>query len=205
MQAFKAQMASECNALLAQLPPHSVEAEAGMLACVTLDANFASEIAPDMFYDIRHQILASVMIDMASHSKSLETISLVHELATRGQLNACGGVAYVSQIPEATPSVYQFPQWKKELLELAGRRRILAAASKAITLAHDLSEPYENVIDLVERESLSLRGQNSVGALPFPEPRNLKSIAHALPRGKNLTRRREGAKGREDLRTTNLH
>ena len=94
-----------------RLPPHSIEAEQGALGCVLLAPNDALGICVDklkagaeMFYDLRHQTLYEAIVKMYDARDPIDVITLSQRLRDQHQLDAIGGIAYLSALQDATPS-----------------------------------------------------------------------------------------------------
>src|SRR3990167_4604325 len=104
-----------------QLPPHNLEAEAACLGSIVREFDElgaredigtahclrdAMEYVDDpaMFYDLRHQLIFSVMLNLKADSKPLDVISLITILRRDGKEAACGGYPYVSELPDQSPA-----------------------------------------------------------------------------------------------------
>src|SRR5437879_6524685 len=93
-----------------RLPPHSIEAEQGVLGCAMLSPNecmgecIEKLKASDVFYDLRHRSIYEVMVEMYDQKEAIDPITLQQRLKDRQQLEAIGGVAYLSSLPDAVPS-----------------------------------------------------------------------------------------------------
>src|SRR5947209_10228543 len=94
-----------------RLPPHSVEAEQGVLGCALLSPNECMGVcieklkaASDVFYDLRHRTIYEVMVEMYDGTQAIDLITLQQVLKDRQQLDAVGGLGYLSSLPDAVPS-----------------------------------------------------------------------------------------------------
>lgn len=133
-------------AMIDRLPPHSIEAEQGVLGCVLLSPeDCLLKCAESMpagaatFYDLRHQILYRSMDGMRQDGLAIDTLTLSQRLRDAGQLEAVGGLAYLSSLPESTPSVANLEHYLEILTEKHSRREIIANASRLISEAWDES------------------------------------------------------------------
>src|SRR6266581_489965 len=84
-----------------RLPPHSVEAEQGVLGCALLSPQECLgecieklKSASDVFYDLRHRTIYEVMVEMYDQKQAIDPITLQQRLKDRQQLEAVGGLAY---------------------------------------------------------------------------------------------------------------
>ena len=95
-----------------KLPPHSVEAEQGVLGCILLSPG---DCLPEcmaklpghlVFYDLRHQTLFLTLVEMFNEKQpvDLRRITLPNRLKNKKQMEGVGGLAYLSTLPDAVPS-----------------------------------------------------------------------------------------------------
>src|SRR5256885_5813999 len=94
-----------------RLPPHSTEAEQGVLGCALLSPNECMgecieklKSASEVFYDLRHRTIYEVMVEMYDKKEAIDPITLQQRLKDRQQLDAVGGLPYLSSLPDAVPS-----------------------------------------------------------------------------------------------------
>src|SRR5437899_1609697 len=66
-----------------RLPPHSVEAEQGVLGCVLLSPNECLgecieklKTGEEVFYDLRHQTIFKALAEMYDHREAIDLITL---------------------------------------------------------------------------------------------------------------------------------
>src|SRR4051812_33031594 len=83
-------------------PPQAVEAERSVLAALMLDHQtvpMAIEmIEPAAFYRVAHQKIYEAMIGLFGRNERVDLITLSEELRKRGDLDAIGGTAALTQI-----------------------------------------------------------------------------------------------------------
>ncbi|MDG2215017.1 MAG: DnaB-like helicase N-terminal domain-containing protein, partial [Verrucomicrobiota bacterium] len=129
-------------------PPHSIEAEQGVLGCLLLDPNeglntcleklkeprqlehpkresgrfgSANNSGTTFFYELKHQVIFESMLDLHEVQQGIDLITLKQYLADKKQLEAVGGVAFLSILMNSVPSAanleYYFNiVWDKYLL-----------------------------------------------------------------------------------------
>lgn len=95
---------------VAPLPPHSAEAEAGVLGCILhapqdcLDDCMELGVAEEWFYVLAHQVVFHGMRRLAAAGMPIDLVTLTTWLRDSGKLEGVGGAAYVSGLPDCTPS-----------------------------------------------------------------------------------------------------
>jgi len=94
-----------------RLPPHSPEAEKGVLGCVMLSPNECMgdcltklKVGSEVFYDLRHQTIFNAMAEMFDKREPIDVITLHQRLKDQKVLDEVGGIAYLSALPDAVPS-----------------------------------------------------------------------------------------------------
>lgn len=100
-----------------QLPPHSYEAEKAVLGCILCDPKASVEtfdlVATQVtdcgvFYGLQHQVIWQAMAGLRAEGKPIDTLLLANRLRETGKLDACGGDAYIGELPDAAPGGLQF-------------------------------------------------------------------------------------------------
>ena len=94
-----------------RLPPHSEEAERGVLGCVLLAPREGMGVCiekfkrgSEVFYDIRHQTMFDVLSEMYDQKEAIDAITLQQRLKDRNQLEGIGGLSYLAALVDAVPS-----------------------------------------------------------------------------------------------------
>src|SRR5437762_3874973 len=94
-----------------RLPPHSIEAEQGVLGCALLSSNESMGVCiekfkagSEVFYDLRHRHLYELLVEMYDHKEAIDLVTVQQRLKDGNQLEAVGGLAYLSSLPDAVPS-----------------------------------------------------------------------------------------------------
>src|SRR5882762_791069 len=94
-----------------RLPPHSPEAEQGVLGCVLLSPNDCMgdtiqklKGGAEVFYDLRHQTIFGALEEMYDHREPIDMITLQERLKTKQLLDQAGGLGYLASLPDMVPS-----------------------------------------------------------------------------------------------------
>jgi len=85
-----------------KVPPHSVEAEQAVLGGLMLDDaawdTVVEHLMAEDFYRAEHRAIFSAMFHQMESGKPLDVVTLVEALDSRGDLDAAGGVEYLSDL-----------------------------------------------------------------------------------------------------------
>src|SRR5260370_10063599 len=94
-----------------RLPPHSPEAEQGVLGCVLLSPNDCMgecierlKGSAEAFYDLRHQTIYNTLAEMYDRREAIDVITLQQQLKNKQQPHEVGGISYLSKLPNIVAS-----------------------------------------------------------------------------------------------------
>ena len=96
-------------------PPHSTEAERGVLGAILLDAEageymrvldlcLTHGLEADSFYDPRNRLLFETLLEMSRASLPVDAVTLSERLQALGRMEAVGGATAVETLVNATPT-----------------------------------------------------------------------------------------------------
>ena len=127
-----------------RLPPHSPEAEQGVLGCCLLSPNDClNECLTKfkrhalMFYDLRHQTIWNLMREMHDKQEAIDVITLQQKLKDRNLLEQVSGIAYLSLLQEAVPSAANLSYYLEIVLEKYQLRELVKLCSETICRVYD--------------------------------------------------------------------
>lgn len=160
-----------------RLPPHSVEAEQGVLGCVLVgDKNTFLEAieaikSPRDFYDLRHQSIWSALVEMDAQNKPTNDLSIVHQfLKDRNKLEDAGGLAYVAELPDKVPSAANLGYYTGIVAEKSALRSRIALCTEFVSRAYEYQGEVDRLFEEFERDVLNLGDvAESSPVIPMPE------------------------------------
>jgi replicative DNA helicase len=137
-------------------PPYSPEAEQAVLGAMLLDADAAlraTETLEDwMFYKEGHRRLFRVMIGITRHGGVVDPITLKDELDRKGELDAAGGVEYLSYLLDTVPTAANFDYHAKIVRDKALLRRLVEVGTQIVQEAFEGHRLAAEVLDAAERK-----------------------------------------------------
>ena len=148
-------------AKLDRLPPHSIEAEQGVLGCVLLSPNdcmgeciekFKGEADP--FYDLRHQTIFKTLVEMHDKQEAVDVITLQQRLKDNQLLDAVGGIAYLAGLPDMVPSAANLSYYLDIVREKYLLRRMIHICTEVVGRMYDPEGSVDALMDEVERDIL---------------------------------------------------
>lgn len=111
-----------------RLPPHSSEAEQGIIGCILLSPSQCLAACQERFgtgapfYDLRHDAIYNACIKLG---KDLDFISLQQYLKDNAELDQIGGIAYLNALQDAVASAANLPYYLDIVVEKYELRRLL--------------------------------------------------------------------------------
>lgn len=175
-QARRRKSASPAGPRVDRLPPHSTEAEQGVLGCILHAPNESLgeciqrlRADTEVFYDLRHQTIYRTLVEMYDRREAIDILTLQQRLADRKQLEAIGGIAYLNALYDSIPSPANLRYYLEIVQEKYLLRKMIQTCTEVIGRVYDFEGNVETLLDQVETEVLRLnesRVQGDVKRLP---------------------------------------
>src|SRR5436190_24400107 len=148
--------------LIDELPPHSIEAEQGVLGCIFLAAHEClAECAgaikgPLAFYDLRHQVIYELLVEMRDRKEAIDVITVQQRLKDKGQLESVGGIAYLATLPDTVPSAANLSFYVNIVREKYILRKMIATCTDVVGRVYEHEGEVDALLDEVERDVLRI-------------------------------------------------
>ncbi len=115
-----------------KVPPHSIEAERSVLGGLMLDTDawdrVSALITGDDFYRTEHRPIFRAMEGLAGQNKPLDIVTLAESLELHGELEAVGGLAYLTELAASTPSASNVAAYAEIVQERSTVRKLIGVA-----------------------------------------------------------------------------
>lgn len=126
---------------LDRAPPQNVEAERGVLGSLLLDPRRADDVAlavrSDDFYSPANRTIFEHMLALHNKGKAIDLTLLMTSLKKTGDFEAVGGMPYMTQLAESSPSGFAAVDYAKEVNEAAQLRGLVYAATEVLRDAYE--------------------------------------------------------------------
>src|SRR5271157_3425473 len=146
--------------------PVSMEAERSILGAILLDNSLydqaAEHLTPDDFSLDAHRRIYSRMRDLQETGRPVDMITLVEELDRRKEVEAIGGVAYLSSLIDGVPERPSIEHYVRIVRNKALLRGLINVAQNAIAEAIEHSDEAEEVLGRAEQAIFQL-SENRIG------------------------------------------
>ncbi|RLQ22250.1 replicative DNA helicase [Seongchinamella sediminis] len=117
-----------------KMQPHSLEAEQSVLGGLLLSADgwdsVAEEVAASDFYRPSHRVIFREIAQLAEAAEPIDVITVADKLEARGQLDGAGGLPYLAELAQNTPSASNIRAYAQVVRERASLRKLIEAAQE---------------------------------------------------------------------------
>jgi replicative DNA helicase len=139
--------------------PASIEAEQGILGCCILDpvqcvqkVKTSLKSPPDAFYDLRHKTIWESISELDDKRIAFDLITLQNALKDKGMLENIGGLSYLADLPNKTPSAANLAHYLDIAREKAAAREAIEVFSEGLKLLYSSQGEVGDVIGTAEGE-----------------------------------------------------
>ncbi|MGA2029385.1 MAG: replicative DNA helicase [Verrucomicrobiota bacterium] len=153
-----------------RLPPHSIEAEQGVLGCVLISPNDCMgeclgkfKAGAEVFYDLRHQTIFDALAEMYDKREAIDLITVQQQLKDKQLLEQIGGIAYLSSLQDAVPSAANLSYYLDIVREKYLLRKMIATCTEVVGRVYDYQGEVEELVDQVEKDILRINEERDQG------------------------------------------
>jgi len=119
-----------------RVPPHSIDAEQAVLGGLMLDEHawerIADKIGEEDFYRKDHRLIFRAIGDLASRNQPCDAVTLGEWFESSGLAEEAGGVAYVIQLANSTPSAANILAYAGIVREKSVLRQLIEAGTQIV-------------------------------------------------------------------------
>jgi replicative DNA helicase len=131
---------------LERIPPHSFDAEEGVIGSLLIDGDRLPEVmvrlTPQSFYREKNAWVYEAMVALSGRREGVNQVTVAHELAKKGRLEALGGPAYLSYLVANCPTSVHVLHYADVVARCALARQFIALGKRIedIGYAQELSD-----------------------------------------------------------------
>lgn len=118
----------------------SLEAEQSVLGAILIDndsANLLTDLTPNIFFSEKNGLIFKTAMSMISDGLPVDVITLDAELGKRGLSEETGGLSYLIDLQQNTPSAANVSRYARLVSESAAERELRFAAEQIERLASE--------------------------------------------------------------------
>jgi replicative DNA helicase len=159
------------NSTLAKTPPYSLEAEQAVLGSLMIDPdawdNAADALSANDFYQREHQVVFRSMLQLAAAHQPLDIVTLSEKLEKDADLEKVGGLAYLGELAQNTPSAANIIYYAKIVHDKAVLRNLISVSREIADSAYFPSDKSsKELVDAAEAKIFKISQDGTPKAGP---------------------------------------
>jgi replicative DNA helicase len=169
------------------VPPQALDAERSVLAALLLDPEAIGKaiemVEAPAFYRVAHQKIYDAMAALFNRNERVDLITLTEEMRKRGELEAVGGIAALTQITDYAATSANVEQHIRIVHEKAVLRALIKAASEIQGEAYAASDETAAILDRAEQRIFEITDERvregfvSMKDLMMPTMKHIEDLA----------------------------
>ena len=145
--------------------PHDLVAEQSVLGAVFISPetmiSLADELTPDDFYKPANKIVFKTMLSLLEKGEPIDATTMVSALTNQGDISNIGGINYVVELVNSTPTSKNVEHYAKLVKEKATLRKVIAELSESLSSAYQGDVSISDIISKTEKSMLDISNQNT--------------------------------------------
>lgn len=177
-------------------PLYNEDAERGVLGSILLDWQkvfdfcIEKQILPDSFYLRTHQAIFETMMEMSEARKPIDILTLADRLKAQGKLDEVGGMAFLNQLLDATPTAAHAEYYVDLVRQHHLLRRIVDCARRSETECYTSDDEADQILAKVEQDFFDISEERHSGILPWS-----KGVMETMAVIDQITQTKKGLSG----------
>lgn len=168
----------------AKLPPYSLEAEQSVLGGLMLRNeawyDLADKLADEDFYREDHRTIFRAIAALMGNAKPCDYLTVVEQLKHEGKLEEAGGMAYLGELANNTPSAANVLAYAEIVRERSVLRSLIAAGNDIAELGfRPDGRSQEELVDHAEQKVFGIREQGAKAHSQFQPIHSLMDMVEA--------------------------
>nr|DAN18803.1 MAG TPA: DnaB-like replicative helicase [Caudoviricetes sp.] len=144
--------------------PHDLVAEQSVLGSVFISPDslisLADEVVPDDFYKPANKIVFKTMLSLLEKGEPIDATTMISALTNQGDISTIGGINYVVELVNSTPTSKNVEHYAKLVKEKATLRKMIANLSDSLSSAYQGDVSIDDIIAKTEKSMLDISNQN---------------------------------------------
>ena len=145
--------------------PHDLVAEQSVLGAVFISpetmTSLADELTPEDFYKPANKIVFKTMLSLLEKGEPIDATTMISALTNQGDISTIGGMTYVVELVNSTPTSKNVEHYAKLVKEKATLRKVIADLSDSLSSAYQGDVSIGEIIAKTEKSLLDISNQNA--------------------------------------------
>lgn len=135
------------------IPPHNLEAERALLGSIIINPDIFSRLAESIktedLFILRHRYIWEAVLLLSNQGTAVDLLTILEVLKTKNQLSEVGGISYLLQLLQETPTCMHAESYALIVKEYAYKRHIAISSSKMAQCAYS-QKPFSQIEKEIE-------------------------------------------------------
>jgi replicative DNA helicase len=174
--------------------PQNMEAERSILGAILLDNNALNasieKLKPEDFFHDHHRRIYQQMMALGETQQAIDLVTLTDQLNRSGDLESCGGPAYIAQLMDGVPHVTNIEHYARIVKEKSVLRAMIHAAYAIQQMALDAEDDADSILDRAESVIFQIaedRVRSGLVGVRDVVRENFERISQIFNEGKRIT------------------
>ena len=176
--------------------PNNLEAEQSLLGCMIIDNEILAEVLDGLedkdFYHESHQYIISAIKIVFAERKPLDIITLSDRLESEGNLEKAGGISYITELAQITPSAAHYKHYL-DIVKRDSTNRALIRAARDIVDFSKTSDDSVKSIQFAEEKIYDVSRSKDTSTVK--DIRESEGLDLVIEKFNNLARDRDAYRG----------
>lgn len=141
-------------------PPHSIEAEKGVLGSILIDKDAMIHVAnllnSEDFYDPANAIVYAAMQDLYARNRPIDSITVREIIDDQKKLDSIGGNQFLAELMTSVFSSANIFQYAQIVKNKAVLRRLIRAGNEIIMFGYDEASETTELLEKAEKSLFSV-------------------------------------------------
>ncbi|MBQ9018570.1 replicative DNA helicase [Candidatus Saccharibacteria bacterium] len=139
-----------------RIPPQDIVAEKSLLGAIMISENAISDVLsivrPTDFYEERHQIIYTAMMNLYDSHRPIDLLTLTAELKSTKQLKDIGGAPYLTELSNFVPAASHAKAYAEIIERASTRRRLIDAGTEIANKAYEEDADVKDLVGEAEKK-----------------------------------------------------
>jgi replicative DNA helicase len=169
------QARDDAPARTGRVPPHSEEAERGVLGSALLDADrvidlcIERRLSAEAFYIPWHRALFDFLVQIHNEGRPIDLLTVSERLRTLGQLEQVGGEGYIERLIDGTPTAAHAEYYIDLVRQKHMLRSIIDRSREAIDACYEGVDNADTILDASEQALYDIAEFQTSGVIPWSQ------------------------------------
>ena len=142
--------------IVEKVPPQNIEAEKSVIGSMLVEKEAIGKAIEvlgneEPFYKEAHKKIYSAIIELFMKNEPADLVTITEELGRKGDLEAIGGTAYLTELINSVPTAANVEYYAKIVLDKATLRGLINACDEIKNLSYESPEEVDRVVDSAEK------------------------------------------------------